>query len=108
MGISAELIDRVLDKLKRDDKPCDVAAILVGQCSPPDQDGVSWRFVVADPLRANTLVGTVSGSQGGYQGMPVDNRALEAEVERIALNYARESRLDDLVAASPLRLMRKD
>jgi hypothetical protein len=67
---------------------------------------VSWRFVVADPSQTDTLVGTVSGSQGGYYDMPVDEKALETEVEQIAGGFAVESRLEDLVAASPLTLMR--
>lgn len=62
--------------------------------------------MVADPSRTDTLVGTVSGSQGGYHDMPVDEKALEAEVEQIAGGFPVESRLDDLVAASPLTLTR--
>lgn len=107
MNISADLIQQALDKLARGDTPCDVAATFVGQCSPPDQDGVSWRFVVADPHRVDSLVGTVSGTHGGHDGMSVDEKALAAEVERIACSFDRESRLADLVAASPLTLMRE-
>jgi hypothetical protein len=107
MNISAELIERVLDKIRRHDTACDVAAIFVGQWSPSGQDGVSWRFVVADPERWDTVVGTLSGTRGGYSDMPVDEEALEAEVEHIACGFAREARLDNLVAASPLQLMRE-
>jgi hypothetical protein len=107
MNVSAELTGRAIDKLRRNETLYGVAAIFVGQCSPPDQDGVSWRFVVADPSRTDTLLGTVSGSQGGYHDMPVDEKALEAEVEQIAGSFAVETRLDDLVAASPLTLMRE-
>jgi hypothetical protein len=107
MDISAELIERALAKLKSGQTRCDVAAIFVGECSPPDQDGVSWHFVLADPHRAATLVGTVSGSQGEGARMQADEEALEADVERIACSYRRDSRLDDLVAASRLTLMRE-
>jgi hypothetical protein len=106
MNISADLIQRALDKLTRGETPCGVAAIFVGECSAPGQDGVSWRFVVADPDRVDTLDGTVPGSRFGVQGMAVDEAALEAEVEQIAGHFARESRLDDLVAGAPLQLMR--
>lgn len=61
-----------------------MAAVFVGRCGAPGQDGASWRFVVANPLRVETIEGTVSGTRGGQYRIAGDERALEGEVEHIA------------------------
>lgn len=86
------------------DSCCDVAAALIGESGPADLDGARWAFVATDGRRIVTVEAGIGGSQFGYRGMPVDEGELERAVERFASNLARETRLAELAARSPLPL----
>lgn len=102
--VPASTAQRIIRKFERDQTPYAVAAILIGEISPRDLDGVMWRFAVSDGHRIDTVDAGLSGTRGGTQGMRIDVAGLERVVEHMSGAFARESRLDDLVAASPLAL----
>lgn len=103
-GITGEYIDKGIAKL-RQGTPCGVAAIFAGEVSANDLDGARWRFVVVGQKVA-IVEGTLAGTYGGSPGMPVDTADLEAQVERLAGNFDRDSRVEEMAAVSPLRLFR--
>jgi hypothetical protein len=103
--IGAEYIGRAIDKLRTNQTAGNIAAVFVADVTPADLDGVRWRFVVTDGSTADTIEAGISGSCGGVRGMAVDEGGLERLVEQRALNYAVETRLEDLLAASPLTLV---
>lgn len=96
--------ERVVAKLRCDVAPCGVAAAFDRETTPNGLDGVRWRFVAGDGERVVRIEAGVSGTNGGTRGMAVDPVALERMVESKAGSYPRESRLTDMVAASPIVL----
>jgi hypothetical protein len=107
--IESKLVETALKKLKRGNTPGNVAAVLAGESGPRDLDGVRWSFVVTDGSHTDVIEVGLSGSQGGGRGMSIDQDLLEGAVERRAVcSFPVESRLPDLVAASPLSLRRED
>ena len=104
MNVSAELVQRAIEKLRRGHAAHDVAAVFAGEVSSADLDGAAWRFVVVAGNQVDTLVAGTTGTDGGEPGMDVDEAALERAVEALAAKYPRESRLADMVAAAPLRI----
>jgi hypothetical protein len=60
------------------------------------------------PNRSTTLQAVMSGTLGGHAGMEIEPEVLEAAVEIRAGSFERATRLDDLLAASPLALRRED
>jgi hypothetical protein len=103
-GISVDLIDRALAKLKGGQVATSVAAIFVGDLTANDLDGVHWRFVVTDGSTIGTVDGGIAGSKVGARGMAVNEADLERRVEREAGRFPVDTRMDDLLAASPLVL----
>lgn len=108
MSNGNDQLERAMNKVRAGDLPYDVAAVLVGASGPADLDGARWRFVVTDGRTEDSLDAGLSGTQGGERGMQIDRSTLEAAVEKRAGRFARESRLADLVAESPLTLTREE
>jgi hypothetical protein len=106
---SLELIPRsairqVDDKLRRGSVAEGVAAAYYSDVTPNDLDGWRGRFLVSDGARREVVDAGISGSKGGYRGMPVNPAAVERALERYAGGFDRDSRLRDLVDASPVLL----
>lgn len=94
-----------LEKLTRGRAFGEVAAVLVGESGPPDLDGVRWTLVVTDGTETDVIEADLSRSEGGSRGMDIAVGVVEGVVEDRAVNsFPLESRLADLVEASPLNL----
>jgi hypothetical protein len=107
--ISANIIERALARLLGGDTYVNVAAVFVGEITANDQDGASWRFYLTDGVNEGGLIdATVAGTRGGHRGMAIDADRMERAIERRAGNFAVETRLRDMLAASPLTVEHED
>ena len=86
--------------------PYSLVAVFRRETTPRDMDGARWNLAVSDGHRTDTVEAELSADEGGKRGMEIDRPALERAVEQLSGSYAREGRLELLVAASPLRLTR--
>jgi hypothetical protein len=108
-NISADIIERALAKLQRSDTYVNVAAVFVGEITANDQDGASWWLYVTDGVNEGDVVeATIAGTHGGQREMQVNSAEMERAIERRAGNFAVETRLRDLLAASPLTVEMDD
>jgi hypothetical protein len=98
MTVTAEMVERAQEKL-RQGAPYSVAAILVGETTPPDLDGARWVALVCDGRTHGLIDVELSGSNGGRRGMQVDPAFIEGEVEWRAGHFPRECRLVLLLAS---------
>jgi hypothetical protein len=78
--------------------------VFIADVTPPDLDGVRWRFFVTDGVTTGEIEAGIAGSNGGERGMAVDERELEHRVERQTLGFPVETRMRDLLAGSPMTL----
>jgi len=109
--LTAEFIEKALEKLKRDQTPDGIAAVFMAEADEPGFDGAKWLFAVSDGNRIEALETYLAGSQGGVRGMVVQTETLEAAVEQrmTFIRFdARESRVGAVVAAGPISLRKKD
>jgi hypothetical protein len=102
------LTERAIQRLASGDTPYGVAAVLVGECGPPDLDGNRWRFRVTDGSTVADIEAQLSGTEGGQRGQRISPDVLERTVERRAGNFAVDGRLAALVERSPLTLRSDD
>lgn len=92
-----------VEKLKRRQGPYSVAAVFIWEDQDdPSRDGVRWHFAVTDGRKVTTLAADLSGTNSGHRNMEVDVAALEYIVEEIAGRYPLETRVQDMLADSPL------
>jgi hypothetical protein len=96
MRASAQILARALEKL-RGGAPYSVAAVLVGETTPPGMDGARWRVLVCDGNTYGLMDVELSGTNGGSRGMEVDRAFIEGEVEWRAGQFPRERRLAALL-----------
>jgi hypothetical protein len=96
--------EQALAKLKSNRTPGNVAAVLVGENTPPGLDGVQWRFFVCDGNTTAYLNATISGSSLASEGGLPDEGELERRVELAALTFPLDSRMADLLAVDPLSI----
>lgn len=97
----AELLQEALSKLRRG-APYSVAAVFVAEVAESAEDRVRWRTFVTD--------GESAGFVDAEPEIVVDPRVrnevppalIEREVEYAAGRLSRESRLEDLLEASPV------
>ena len=88
--------------------PYGIAAVLVGECGPPDLDGNRWRFVVTDGTTVAEVDADLSGTQGGRRGQTIEPAMLERAVEVRSGAFPADVRLTELLARSPLLLRADD
>jgi hypothetical protein len=100
--ISAAYTERAIGKLQRKETQYNVAAVFAGEVTREGFDGTRWRFVVTDGSTVGEFEAGISRTQGVPPGM--DEPALERLVEREAGRFPVETRLQDLLEASPLLL----
>jgi hypothetical protein len=99
MNVSAEIVERAIQKLQRNETLYNVAAVLIGEATAPGQDGASWFVFVTDGIAEGVVVeAMVPGSKGGGRGMNVEPAKIERAVERAAGHHPVETRLRDLAA----------
>jgi hypothetical protein len=87
MNVSAELVERALQRLKVGPAKYGVAAVMIGEITEPDRDGRRWRLVVTDGSVVDTLIGHIPASKAGAD---VSDDELVRRVERRAGNFAVE------------------
>jgi hypothetical protein len=75
------------------------------ETTPPDLDGVRWEAAVSDGHAHGRVQAELVGSVGGGRGMDIHHAALETVIEQNTGRLVRESRLDGLIAGSPVRLL---
>jgi hypothetical protein len=85
-----------------------VSAVFMRDITEPGLDGARFLLAVADHNRSTTLQAVMSGTLGCHASMEIEPEVLEAAVEMRAGSFERATRLDDLLAASPLGLRRED
>jgi hypothetical protein len=103
--ISARYTQRAIGKLQRNETQCNVAAVFAGEVTPKGFDGTRWWFVVADGATVAEVEAGISGTRGVPPGMT--EAALERLLEERACRFPVETRLRDLLEASPLRGQRQ-
>jgi hypothetical protein len=104
----SELVTAAASKFRNREVPGNVAAVLYREWPWSGRDGRRWTFYVTDGVQAGWVDAELPASSG--VAVQRANRALlEAAIERRAINsYPVESRMDDLVSASPLALRNGD
>jgi hypothetical protein len=108
-NVPAEIVDRALAKLEGGKTYVNVAAVFIGEITANDQDGASWWLYVTDGVSSGDVIeATITGTWGGQRGMAIDTDQMELTIERRAGNFAVETRLRDLIAASPLTIQAED
>lgn len=100
--VASPTVRRMLEKLRSEEGGYGIAAGLIGDISANDLDGVRWRLAVTDGNRVDSVDAVLSATNGGRRGMPVSAGTLERRIERFAGRFPVESRLVDLVAATPI------
>jgi hypothetical protein len=104
-NVSADIVNRALAKLQARQTYVNVAAVYIGDATDPGQDGVTWLLYVTDGVESGDVIkATVAGTYGGRHGMAIDEDKMEQTIERRASNFAVETRLRDMLAASPLTI----
>ena len=103
--MTAELVDRALVKL-RQGAPYSVAAVLVGETTPPGMDGARWWVLVCDGHTHGVMDVELSGTNGGSRGMEVAPEFIEGEVEWRAGHFPRECRLAALLESKTVVIPR--
>jgi len=103
--ITPELIEAALSKLRRG-APYGIAAVLVGEATPPGLDGARWLVAVTNGMRIGIVRVEWSRSNGGERRMNVDRAFLEGEVEWRSGNFPLESRLTNLLESKTIVIRR--
>lgn len=98
--VSDALIDAVLARSAGGSSATNLAAVMVGERTPPGLDGQAWLVVVSD----GSSVGTVEASLAGSKLIEMAQEDVVLALEKRAGAFAVESRFSDFVAASPFWL----
>jgi hypothetical protein len=105
MNVSAEIVQRALAKSQNGQTYVNVAAVFIGEATANDQDGALWWLYVTDGVNDGGVIETtISGTWGGRRGMAVDADKMERTIERRAGTFPVETRLRDMLDASPLTI----
>lgn len=85
------------------------ATVLVGESGPNDLDGMRWKVVATDGKHTEIVEAELTGSQGVHVGDRATPEAIQRAVEKRATGrFPAETRVADLVAASPITLFAED
>jgi hypothetical protein len=95
VDVPANVTERAIQKLQRNETIYNVAAVFVGETTARDLDGSSWRLYVTDGITEGVLVEALVAR---VRDMDVDPAKIERAVERRAGHLPIESRLQDLAA----------
>ena len=101
MRSEAELLEEALRKLRRG-APYSVAAVFVAEVPEGDDDRVRWRTFVTDGKSTGFVDAQPEIEVTARTSGEVPAALIEREVEYAAGRLSRESRLEELLEASPV------
>ena len=89
---------------RRRDSACGLGAALGGELTEPERGGRLWECVVTDTINGFRWIEVLAPRVP--HDVEIEPEEIEELVERKACSLPRETRLDDLVELSPLRVER--
>jgi hypothetical protein len=105
-------IEDLLGRLARGDGRYGIVTEFIGESGGRGADGVTWLLRATDGQRLGLVELEMTGSDGGFQDMDVDPRAVEYLAEGLAGNFPSDVRLPAMAARSkfirPLPVRRSD
>ena len=101
MHAEPAFLEEALTKLRRG-APHSVAAVFVGEVASENAAGVRWRTFVTDGNDAGFVDAEPAVSLRLEPGMEVPPTHIERQVEYVAGQLTPESRLEELLASSPV------
>ncbi len=87
---------------RRTHSPCGIGAALEADITEPDRDGRRFRLFVTDTIHGFDQI--LVDAPRVWHDTPVESETIEEFVESEAGRFPIESRMRDLVEASPLRI----